>query len=90
MPKIRNRLTTRGTYTQSQLIDAINAVEGGMSIRAAGREFGIAESTIRLRMKTGNVESAVLGRKPTFTPGQEQELADHILMVANLYYGLTL
>ena len=89
MPKIRNRLTTRGTYTQSQLIDAINAVEGGMSIRAAGREFGIAESTIRLRMKTGNVESAVLGRKPTFTPGQEQELADHILMVANLYYGLT-
>ena len=73
-----NPLTTRDTYTNDQLRNGTHAVEFGMLIRAAGRDFGFAESTIRLRMKTG---------KPTFT--QEQELADYILKVANLYYGLT-
>lgn len=89
MPKKWTRLTTKGSYTQDQLRNAVNAVESGMSIRAAGREFGIAESTILLRMKTGDSESAILGRKPTFTKEQEKELADYVLKVANLYYGLT-
>lgn len=89
MPKSWTRLTTRGSYTQEQLVNAIHAVECGMKIRAASREFGIAESTIRLRMKTRNVEPATLGRKATFSQEQEQELADYVLKVANMFYGLT-
>ena len=89
MPKERKRTTTRGSYSEAQLTAAVNAVESGTSIRAAAREFGIAESTIRLRRKTGNTQAAVLGRKPAFTVEQEEELAAYVIKVANLFYGLT-
>ena len=68
---------------------AINAVNSGRSTREVGRSFGLAESTIRLRMKTGNTSAAVLGRKPVLSPEQEKELADYVITVANMFYGLT-
>ncbi|XP_046396318.1 uncharacterized protein LOC124163445 [Ischnura elegans] len=38
-------------YTENQMMQAINAALAGRPIRQVGREMGIAESTIRLRMK---------------------------------------
>lgn len=87
MVKERRRTTTRGDHPK--LVDAINAVKNGLAKRQAAREFGIPESTIRLRMKTDNMDSVALGRKPTFSKQQEEELADYVLSVANLFYGLT-
>lgn len=43
MPKERKRTTTRGNYSEAQLIAAVNAIESGTSIRNAAREFGIAD-----------------------------------------------
>ncbi|KAJ8886821.1 hypothetical protein PR048_013033 [Dryococelus australis] len=89
MPKQWVRTTTRGIYTAEQISSAIHALESGTTIRQAGREFSIAEATIRLRMKTGSTEPTVLRRKSTFSRQQEGELSDHVLEVANLFYGMT-
>jgi hypothetical protein len=48
---------------KGQLEAALNAVKSGRPIREAERAFSIAESTVRLRLKTGCTKSAQLGRK---------------------------
>ena len=51
MPRTYIKKTSRGNFKEEQVEAAINAVKEGKSIREAGRTYGIAESTIRLRMK---------------------------------------
>jgi hypothetical protein len=41
-------------------------------------------------LQSGITSTARLGRKPTFTADREQELAEHVLRFAKLFFGLTL
>jgi hypothetical protein len=82
MPRTFVRKTTRGIFTEGQLEAALNAVK-------LGRAFSIAQSAIRLRLKTGCTKSAQFGRNTTFREEQERELTDCVLKLANMFYGLT-
>lgn len=93
------RVTQRQNWSLEQLNNAITAVRSGAKIRAAARNFNIPESTLRDHLKqrgddqasTGppNLMNVNMGRKPLFTKQQEQELADHVVKLAKLFYGVT-
>ncbi|XP_011859227.1 PREDICTED: uncharacterized protein LOC105556736 [Vollenhovia emeryi] len=89
MPRTYTRMTDKNNWTEESLKLAIRAVKvDGMKIRSAGKEFGIPESTLRKRLKENSVSHVPLGQKPTFS-ADEKELADHVLKLAKLFYGLT-
>lgn len=53
MPRTYQRKTEKGRWTGDQLQQAISAIENGMAIREAGREYRIPESTIRKKIRLG-------------------------------------
>jgi hypothetical protein len=77
--------STPGSYREEQLLAAISAVKSGRSIREVGKAFKIVESTFRLPMKAGITSTAGLGRKAAFAADRKQELAKHILGIAELF-----
>lgn len=87
---VRNyqRKTQRQSWTIEQRNNALAAIRSGAKIREAARNFGIPESTLRHHLKPGS-EVERLGRKPLFTKPQEKELANHVMKLANLFYGVT-
>jgi len=51
--------------------------------------LGIPYSTLKDRLKTKNTSSARYGRFSTFTLAQENELANHCIYLAKMFYGLS-
>ncbi|XP_018318037.1 tigger transposable element-derived protein 6-like [Mycetomoellerius zeteki] len=91
MPRKYERKTDKNNWTEAQLKGAIRSITCGrkLKIRDASRRYGIPESTLRKRMKLNSLEHVPLGCKPTFTIEEEAQLADHIINLAKLYYGIT-
>lgn len=93
MPRTYKRKTNKGGWTAEQIQAAISAVKGGLSIRAAGREYKIPEATIRKKIKLGDnvdlTKNPHLGKFPVFTEAQETELAQHVVNLAKMFYGLS-
>lgn len=91
MPRTYTRKTNKGCWTPQQLQNAISAIRDGMSIRAAGREYGIPECTLRKKMKQGAdiTKTPHLGKPTTFTDVQENELANHVITMAKMFHGLS-
>lgn len=84
------RTTTKAAWTEESLATAIAAVRSGMSIRTAGRTYGIHEATLRKRIKKGILGGPSMGRKPVLSDDQEKELCTHVLTLCKLFYGVTL
>lgn len=91
MPRTYQRKTERQSWTPDQLNNALKSIKNGNSIRKAGREFHIPESTLRDKLKVSDEKlmCPALGRKPIFKKEDEEELAQHIITMAKLFYGLT-
>lgn len=90
MPRKYARKSNRNGWDEERLAIAVQKVkEDGMAVRAAGRKYGIPESTVRKALKSGNTVRGALGRRPTFDPDAEKRISDHVLEMARLYYGLT-
>ena len=90
MPRTYIRKTNRQHWSSDELKRALTSIKQGSSIRKAGRDYNIPESTLRDKLKNVDPVNLVpLGRKATFTPHQEQELVKHIIKLAKLFYGVT-
>ena len=90
MPRTYKRKTNRQHWSSDELKRALTSIKQGSSIRKAGRDYNIPESTLRDKLKNVDPVNLVpLGRKATFTPHQEQELVKHIIKLAKLFYGVT-
>lgn len=93
MPRTYVRKTDKGKWTTLQMQNAIAAVENGMAIREASREFNIAESTIRKKIRLGDMvdltQKPHLGRHTIFSPEQEVELVEHVIQLAKVFFGIT-
>jgi len=89
MPRLYTRKTEKAKWTAEQLQAAILAINLGRKIRDVGRTFGIAESTLRGRLKNQNYGKLKLGRKPIFSYEVEKELTKHVLKLSKYFYGLT-
>ena len=91
---IRNypRKTTRGAYGNERLRSALNAVQSGMPLSKASREFGVPRRTIR-RHKENKVSkpgTSLLGRQKVVLPeAVESELVRHIQIMEKSLFGLS-
>lgn len=88
------RKTQRGSFSAETLDAALNAIlKDGRKIREVARTYGIHEATLRRKLKIKNLtkdaKSESLGRAPVFSAAQEKEIVDHVLNLANLFFGVT-
>jgi hypothetical protein len=89
MPRTKPRSTNKGSWSVAAMNAAMDAVKSGVPVREASRKFDVPRSSLRDRLKAGNCYEIRLGRKATFNPAQETEIANHLLALAKLFYGLT-
>lgn len=89
MPKTYTRKTERASYSKETLSEALKAIKDGRKIREVGRSFGIPESTLRKQMLSNQPKFPRIGRKAVFSPEIEQDLAEYILKLCKLFYGIT-
>lgn len=89
MPRKNKRKTSKQSWSVETLNAALNAIKDGMAIRQAARQFGIPEATLRDNKKRGTVAKLSLGRKPIFNEAQEREIAEHVIKLSKLFYGIT-
>lgn len=90
MPRNPIRTTTKAAWTEDQLKAAIESVRNGEKIRTVGRKYGIHEATLRKRLKVGLTGGPNMGRKAVFNKTQESEISVHLILLAKLFYGVTL
>jgi transposase-like protein len=89
MVRSRKRTTEKAKWTEQELEAAIRAVREGRSVKSVARQFNIARTTLRDRLKSGNMSKARLCRKQLLTAALEKELADHVLLLAKICFGMT-
>lgn len=89
MARSRKRTSDKAKWTKQQLEAAISAVRDGRSVKSVSSEFSIPRTTLRDRLSSSNLSEARLGRKPLFTKAQEMEIAEHVLLLAKMFFGLT-
>ncbi|XP_047002592.1 MFS-type transporter clz9-like [Schistocerca americana] len=64
-------------------------IENAKPQRVAARMYGIPLSTLRDRLKTGDCSKVNLGRKPIFSKEQEDNTAEHVLLLAKTFYEIS-
>jgi hypothetical protein len=89
MVRSRKRTTEKSKYTEHELETAIRPFREGHSLKSVAKQFNIARTTLRDRLKSGNMCKARLGGKPLLTAALEKELADHVLLLAKIFFGMT-
>ena len=89
MPRSYQKKNLRGKWSSSELQNALNAINDGCGQREASRKFGIPESTLRGRIKSGKTGEPSAGCRPILSVAEETQLSDRIAFLSNLFYGLT-
>ncbi|KAF2898427.1 hypothetical protein ILUMI_07752 [Ignelater luminosus] len=89
MPRKRDRITEKCQWSLDVLDRAIKRVnDDRISLHKAAQEFKISYSTLQKRYRRLEQRSPRLGRKSIFSPDQEPILADHLIHMTNVFYGL--
>ena len=78
----------RGTWTDSQLHDALAAVDGGMSMKKASDLHHIPYSSFR-EWYYGSRISRKLGPPAVLSPSEEKQLVDYCIRMCEMGQGLT-
>lgn len=65
-------------------------IEEGLSVRRIAQEFGIDESTLRKRLKSGRGVTSLGRCRSVFSKEMELELAEHCRELDRRFYGLTM
>ena len=89
MPRNRKRTTDKGKWSEKDLLLAAEDVNAGKSIRKTAKDHSIPFSTLQERLKLSMLSNPSMGRKPIFTPEQENGIVQHVKALAQVYYGLT-
>jgi len=83
----------RAQWSEETLKDAIAAVETGVSLKKASKDFSIPRTTLRnhlkLKEKGGQFSTKKLGRPTVLSSAQETELVNLILDYEARLFGLT-
>jgi hypothetical protein len=86
---VSKRTTEKAKWTEQESKAAIRAVSEGSSVKSAALQFNIARTTPRDRLKSGNMCKALLGRKQLLTATLEKKLANHVVLLEKVFYGVT-
>lgn len=90
MPRTRKRKTQKARWTESDLKAAMKQVVDGKSVKSTASLYNIPRSTLRDRLKTGKTLNPLMGRPAVFNQQQENILSNRIILLANLFYGISL
>ena len=100
MPRNYIRKTERQKWSEESMVEAISEVlKGNMGYKRASSSFNVPQSTLEDRIKKARqnglspIEAAQksLGRfKTVFSDDQESELVEHVLLLEQRLFGLTL
>jgi len=92
MPRFYVRTTTRGSWTEENVTQALLAFEDGQALSTCAKEYNVPRNTLRrhwqkrLKKAPG---SNHLGRDSILCPAIQTELVDYILMLEDKGFGLT-
>lgn len=89
MPRERKRTTQIASWSVEVMESALQSIQNGTSIRSASKRYGVPYSSIRDRIRTGVCTPARLGRSATFTKHEETEIANQVLLLSKLFYGIS-
>lgn len=90
MPKVRVRTTEKANWSSDSLEKAVQLIgQEGYSIRKAAKIIGIPFSSLQKRYKKKSNLGPRLGRLTVFTSEVEEELANVVKKMANVFYGCT-
>lgn len=78
MPKVKKGDKYGKKYTDEQIIQAVDAVQKGMSQRTASKKYGVPRSTIQFRMSPAFSKSSP-GPPPVLGHSAEDDLVNWII-----------
>jgi hypothetical protein len=87
MPRVYKRTSNRGGVSTDVFRRAAIAVDGGLSLRAAARDYNIKRTTLQrfMHARAQNADNIEMGydncrrRNMVFTEDMERDLASHIM-----------
>ena len=71
------------------MTEAVKAVEAGMSLRQAAKVYNVPVETTRRRVLGKVAVDCKPGPATVFSKGEENELVDYVVQMANMGFGLT-
>lgn len=71
MPKVKEGVRYNKNYTEEKLQNALNAINSGMAIRVAAKQFNVPRATLQFR-KSAKFSKSSLGPKPILNMDEEQ------------------
>ena len=87
--RTRKRTTNRASYGQASLTNALKAVQSGMTLYKASKEWGVPRKTLR-RHRDGKVQDpGHLGRGTDIPRSLEDALVNKVKEMERLLFGLT-
>lgn len=89
MSRYKRKSNRKLIFTEENLSEAKRKISEGTSKRRVALEMGIAESTLRKRLKSGSVPTSLGRYKTIFSKEQEEELAQQVRDLDKMFYGLT-
>lgn len=90
MPRVKPRTTQKGSWSLDSMQKAMAAVEKKrLGVREASRYYNVPYSSLRDRLKTGVCKLPRFGRKTIIPPNDENELAERIIKLSKLFFGIT-
>jgi len=88
-PRKREKTSNKSKWTMEVLNCVMKRInEGNISLHKAAKEFEIPYSTLQKRYNKPTQTAPRLGRLPIFHKQQEELLADHLIHMSNIFYGL--
>lgn len=89
MPNVYVRKSSKGSWSEEDLLQAVRAIENGLSIRSAGKQFKIPESTLRNRLKVNDFEKKGMGPGAQLGADAEKKLSRHIQKLQTVGFAPT-
>jgi hypothetical protein len=94
MPRTYARKSDIGLVPHNVMMEAVQLIKSGMSVRKAATEKGVSKSALsRYVMKVDRAPGAVLcpnySHSQVFNTEQEKLLEDYLIHCSQMFYGLT-
>ena len=88
-PSVRSRPFQYHCWDEMSMVQAMNAVDGGLSIRKASEMFGVPKSSLHDRTSGKIQHGKKPGRVPYLTRREEDEFVNFLIKCANMGYPHT-
>ncbi|KAJ8934073.1 hypothetical protein NQ318_016032 [Aromia moschata] len=87
--KYKRKSDRATSWSEADMIRAVDAVNSGMSIRRASAQFEIKFSTLQRHVKSNRTDKTLGRYKPVFSMVEEAEFVEYIKELNSRFYGLT-